>query len=152
MVFSGEVPWNPPLCTNGSAGYLMQLSVNVLYHSALKTKMHGSVREWRTLLPGNNKEEWGNHHIDVNWLEDEEEKNMLLLSKKTLYPLLEIILFLHCCGALDPYPTIFFCNKSYKGRLFQPPWIFYYKGLYLVPLYRSWSPLLILTYIHINWL
>ena len=21
-------PWNPPLCTNGSAGYLMQLSVN----------------------------------------------------------------------------------------------------------------------------
>ena len=29
MVFSGGVPWNPPLCTNGSAGYLMQLSVNV---------------------------------------------------------------------------------------------------------------------------
>ena len=28
MVFSGGVPWNPPLCTNGSAGYLMQLSVN----------------------------------------------------------------------------------------------------------------------------
>ena len=27
MVFSGGVPWNPPLCTNGSAGYLMQLSV-----------------------------------------------------------------------------------------------------------------------------
>ena len=24
----GGVPWNPPLCTNGSAGYLMQLSVN----------------------------------------------------------------------------------------------------------------------------
>ena len=23
----GGVPWNPPLCTNGSAGYLMQLSV-----------------------------------------------------------------------------------------------------------------------------
>ena len=28
MVFSGGVPWNPPLCTNGSEGYLMQLSVN----------------------------------------------------------------------------------------------------------------------------
>ena len=27
--FLGGVPWNPPLCTNGSAGYLMQLSVNV---------------------------------------------------------------------------------------------------------------------------
>ena len=26
--FLGGVPWNPPLCTNGSAGYLMQLSVN----------------------------------------------------------------------------------------------------------------------------
>ena len=26
--FSLGVPWNPPLCTNGSAGYLMQLSVN----------------------------------------------------------------------------------------------------------------------------
>ena len=25
----GGVPWNPPLCTNGSAGYLMQLSVKV---------------------------------------------------------------------------------------------------------------------------
>ena len=25
--FLGGVPWNPPLCTNGSAGYLMQLSV-----------------------------------------------------------------------------------------------------------------------------
>ena len=25
----GGVPWNPPLCTNGSAGYLMQLSVNI---------------------------------------------------------------------------------------------------------------------------
>ena len=22
--FLGGVPWNPPLCTNGSAGYLMQ--------------------------------------------------------------------------------------------------------------------------------
>ena len=30
MVFSGGVPWNPPLCTNGSAGYLMQLSVKGL--------------------------------------------------------------------------------------------------------------------------
>ena len=30
MVFSGGgVPWNPPLCTKGSAGYLMQLSVNL---------------------------------------------------------------------------------------------------------------------------
>ena len=29
VVFSGGVPWNPPLCTNGSAGYLMQLSVKV---------------------------------------------------------------------------------------------------------------------------
>ena len=28
MVFSGGVPWNPLLCTNGSAGYFMQLSVN----------------------------------------------------------------------------------------------------------------------------
>ena len=28
MVFSGGIPWNPSLCTNGSAGYLMQLSVN----------------------------------------------------------------------------------------------------------------------------
>ena len=29
----GGVPWNPPLCTNGSAGYLMQLSVKgILYH------------------------------------------------------------------------------------------------------------------------
>ena len=27
--FLGGVPWNPPLCTNGSAGYLMQLSVKV---------------------------------------------------------------------------------------------------------------------------
>ena len=27
----GGVPWNPPLCTNGSAGYLMQLSVNRLF-------------------------------------------------------------------------------------------------------------------------
>ena len=26
--FLWGVPWNPPLCTNGSAGYLMQLSVN----------------------------------------------------------------------------------------------------------------------------
>ena len=25
--FLWGVPWNPPLCTNGSAGYLMQLSV-----------------------------------------------------------------------------------------------------------------------------
>ena len=25
----GGVPWNPPLCTNGSAGYLMQLSVKM---------------------------------------------------------------------------------------------------------------------------
>ena len=32
MVFSGGVPWNPPLCTNGSAGYLMQLSVKVISH------------------------------------------------------------------------------------------------------------------------
>ena len=30
MVFSGGVPWNTPLCTNGSAGYLMQLSVKML--------------------------------------------------------------------------------------------------------------------------
>ena len=29
----GGVPWNPPLCTNGSAGYLMQLSVNGVTHS-----------------------------------------------------------------------------------------------------------------------
>ena len=28
--FLWGVPWNPPLCTNGSAGYLMQLSVKVL--------------------------------------------------------------------------------------------------------------------------
>ena len=27
--FLWGVPWNPPLWTNGSAGYLMQLSVNV---------------------------------------------------------------------------------------------------------------------------
>ena len=27
--FLWGVPWNPPLCTNGSAGYLMQLSVNI---------------------------------------------------------------------------------------------------------------------------
>ena len=27
--FPWGVPWNPPLCTNGSAGYLMQLSVKV---------------------------------------------------------------------------------------------------------------------------
>ena len=27
--FLWGVPWNPPLCTNGSAGYLMQLSVKV---------------------------------------------------------------------------------------------------------------------------
>ena len=26
-------PWNPPLCTNGSAGYLMQLSVNKVTRS-----------------------------------------------------------------------------------------------------------------------
>ena len=26
----GGVPWNTPLCTNGSAGYLMQLSVKML--------------------------------------------------------------------------------------------------------------------------
>ena len=26
--FLWGVPWNPPLCTNGSVGYLMQLSVN----------------------------------------------------------------------------------------------------------------------------
>ena len=26
--FLWGVPWNPLLCTNGSAGYLMQLSVN----------------------------------------------------------------------------------------------------------------------------
>ena len=26
--FLWGVPWNPPLCTNGSAGYLMQWSVN----------------------------------------------------------------------------------------------------------------------------
>ena len=25
--FLSGVPWNPPLCTNGSAGYLLQLSV-----------------------------------------------------------------------------------------------------------------------------
>ena len=29
--FLGGVPWNPPLCTNGSAGYLIQLSVNKQY-------------------------------------------------------------------------------------------------------------------------
>ena len=34
MVFSGGVPWNLPLCTNGSAGYLMQLSVNI-YHVSI---------------------------------------------------------------------------------------------------------------------
>ena len=28
----GGVPWNPPLCTNGSAGYLMQLSVNLIFN------------------------------------------------------------------------------------------------------------------------
>ena len=28
--FLWGVPWNPPLCTNGSAGYLMQLSDNPL--------------------------------------------------------------------------------------------------------------------------
>ena len=27
--FSRGVPWNPPLCTNGSVGYLMQLSVKI---------------------------------------------------------------------------------------------------------------------------
>ena len=27
--FLWGVPWNPPLCTNGSAGYLMQLSVKI---------------------------------------------------------------------------------------------------------------------------
>ena len=27
--FLWGVPWNPPLCTNGSAGYLMQLSVKM---------------------------------------------------------------------------------------------------------------------------
>ena len=33
--FSLGVPWNPPpppLCTNGSAGYLMQLSVKTMFH------------------------------------------------------------------------------------------------------------------------
>ena len=30
--FSLGGPWNPPLCTNGSAGYLMQLSVNTVIH------------------------------------------------------------------------------------------------------------------------
>ena len=36
----GGVPWNPPLCTNGSAGYLLQLSVkaNVEY-LAIKQNM-----------------------------------------------------------------------------------------------------------------
>ena len=29
--FSLGVPWNPPLCTNGSAGYIMQLSVNLFF-------------------------------------------------------------------------------------------------------------------------
>ena len=28
--FLWGVPWNPPLCTNGSAGYLMQLSVKAI--------------------------------------------------------------------------------------------------------------------------
>ena len=36
--FLWGVPWNPPLCTNGSAGYLMQLSVNVELFSADKSK------------------------------------------------------------------------------------------------------------------
>ena len=27
--FLWGVPWNPPLCTNGSAGYLMQLKVDM---------------------------------------------------------------------------------------------------------------------------
>ena len=31
--FLGGIPWTPPpLCTNGSAGYLMQLSVNKHYY------------------------------------------------------------------------------------------------------------------------
>ena len=30
MVFSGGFHGTPPLCTNGSAGYLMQLSVNIV--------------------------------------------------------------------------------------------------------------------------
>ena len=31
----GGVPWNPPLCTNGSAGYLMQLSVKVAWSATV---------------------------------------------------------------------------------------------------------------------
>ena len=30
-------PWNPPLCTNGSAGYLMQLSVKLALAILLTT-------------------------------------------------------------------------------------------------------------------
>ena len=34
--FLWGVPWNPLLCTNGSAGYLMQLSVNLKRYAALQ--------------------------------------------------------------------------------------------------------------------
>ena len=33
----GGVPWNPPLCTNGSAGYLMQLSVKLVFQLAMNS-------------------------------------------------------------------------------------------------------------------
>ena len=44
--FSLGVPWNPPLCTNGSAGYLMQLSVNILIFGALLNIQYVQMFHW----------------------------------------------------------------------------------------------------------
>ena len=52
MVFSGGVPWNPPLCTNGSAGYLMQLSVKSLDfdNNKLHSEMESIKKENKQLV------------------------------------------------------------------------------------------------------
>ena len=42
--FLRGVPWNSPLCTNGSAGYLMQLSVHIVWeHTKVRDKLLSSV-------------------------------------------------------------------------------------------------------------
>ena len=46
---SWGVPWNPPLCTNGSAGYLMQLSVNSI-NDAIKFTTEPEVKNSIAML------------------------------------------------------------------------------------------------------
>ena len=59
VVFLRGVPWNPPLCTNGSAGYLMQLSVNntcpninieMLLHNILKSVKSRQMRVYHCII------------------------------------------------------------------------------------------------------